>query len=294
MASPNHGLEKIQRWMQRVVTDVYGVEAGIGSPDARSEIDIAPADLERVVLPSVKRTSIQRLEVYANAYYARLLECLQNVFPVLTKTLGEELFHQFALHYLQRYPPTSYTLDRLADHFVQHLEETRPADDNAAHEGTPAWPDFIIDLARLEWHIDQVFDGPGLEERSPLTPARLRGINPDDWPQARLIVAPCLRLLSFRFPVNDFFSAVRSDEHSPLPQPRPQFVALTRRDYVVRRIELTQTQHDLLLALTGGTPVGEAIARAAAGVDDMEEFSVALGAWFQEWAAAWMFEDVAA
>jgi hypothetical protein len=57
---------------------------------------------------------MDRLAIYGTAYYARLLECLLEEFPVLVHALGEELFDAFAVGYLQKYPSRSYTLNDLA------------------------------------------------------------------------------------------------------------------------------------------------------------------------------------
>lgn len=284
--------------MQAVITHAGGVQAGIESEDAQREIDLCPASVESVVGRSQQRTAIERLEVYGNAYYARLLACLRELFPVLVHALGENVFDQFALDYLQHYPSRSYTLGRLADNFVAFLEETRPdwKEDEQAGDAAqaPDWPDFLIDLARLEWNIDQVFDGPGLEGQQRLSPSQLANIDPAVWPQARLVPAPCLRLLRFQYPVNDYFTAVRAGDDPSLPGAAPQWVALTRRDYIVRRVELSQRQFELLDRLCSGAAVEEAITRVADEIDDREldAFAQSLTAWFRTWAAADFFHRV--
>ena len=85
MTSPRHELRQlaqIQRWLQAVITHPDGVEAALSSSEARAEIDVPPEQIEEVVEPSKRRTSVERLEVYANAYYARLLECLHQHPPI--------------------------------------------------------------------------------------------------------------------------------------------------------------------------------------------------------------------
>src|ERR1700693_5287793 len=103
-------LAQIQRWLQAVITHPDGVEAGLASSEARDQIDVDPGRVEQVVDPSKRRTSIERLEVYANAYYARLLECLRDEFPALLHAVGEEVFDGLAFEYLPSYPSQSYTL----------------------------------------------------------------------------------------------------------------------------------------------------------------------------------------
>jgi hypothetical protein len=234
--------------------------------------------------------------IYANAYYARLLECLASFFPVLQKALGEEVFEGFAFEYLQHYPSKSYTLDRLGESFARFLEETRPEPEEGEEPGAVGWPDFLIDLTVFEWNLNQVFDGPGVEGKPLLTAERLQSFPAERFAEARLVPVPCLRLLAFRFPVNAYYTAARhagEGEEAPIPDPAPEYVALTRRDFVVRRFPLNAAQHALLEKILAGAPVGEAIAAAAeiSGLDD-EALGAELQAWFRLWVAEGFFQSI--
>lgn len=291
-------LNAVQRWFQAVITHPAGVDGGVASEDAQRIINMKRDELERIVTRSEKLSAAERLGVYANAYYARLLECLGESFPMLRRALGgDDVFNGFAFDYLQAYPSTSYTLDRLADNFPRFLAETRPdLDADGKPPSEPSWPDFLIDLAMLELAIGQVFDGPGAEGQATLDAESARSIPALRWPEARLVTVPCLRLLRFGHPVNAWYSAVRAaadDAELLPPDPSDEYVALTRRDYVVRRIPLTEPQYALLDALQRGQTVGNAIA-AATVVTDVTDGALAaqLMRWFTEWSAAQLFEKV--
>src|SRR5262245_29052096 len=131
--------------MQAVITHPAGVDAGLSAPEAQSHIVTSPSDVEEIIEPSRRQSSIERLEVYANAYYARLIECLQAEFPVFRQTVGDDLFAEFGVDYLGRYPSQSYTLGELSARFVSFLTDTKPTTQDAAD-----WSDFLIDLAHLE------------------------------------------------------------------------------------------------------------------------------------------------
>ena len=287
-----HRLEQIQRWMQSVITHADGIVAGIESDEAREEIDVETADVEDVISRSEALSSVDRLGVYGNAYFARLLECMRESFPSMVHALGEETFDEFAFGYLQAYPSTSYTLNHLADRFPRFLQETRP--DQESHEqGVINWPDFLIDLATLELAFEKVFDGPGVENEQLVDAERLSSITPEIWPEVRLRPVVCLQLLEFRFPVNAYFTAARKEEADDLPAPEPEYVALTRRNYVVRRFDLSQSQYALLTALGDGMTVDEAIGSAADCFDGtMEELAGQLRQWFQDWAAVGFFQAI--
>ena len=286
-------LDQIQRWLQAVIMHPEGVSAGIESQEARSEIDVTPDRIEEVVDPSKRRTSVERIEVYTNAYYARLLECLRDEFPALLHAVGEEVFDGLAFGYLQAYPSTSYTLSELSRHFAQFLEETRPTEDQAER---PSWPDFMIDLARLERTYSEVFDGPGAERLKLLGVDEIQAIPPEEWPSARLVPVPCLRLLALRYPVQEYATGVRKKEDPPFPDPEPTWLAVSRINYVVRRWVLSPMQYGLLQSLLSGMTVGDAIEKAALAASEsgqgLDNLAENLRDWFQEWSSAGFFQAI--
>jgi hypothetical protein len=287
----NQSLKNVQRWMQSVITHPVGVEAGLAAPAAQSHLEILPDAVEQIIEPSPRQSSVERLAVYANAYYARLIECLQTEFPIFHQTIGDDVFSGFAVEYLQHHPSQSYTLGELGKKFVDYLNETRPA----ASDSAANFSDFLIDLAQLERTISEVFDGPGCEKSTFLRPEDLLTISPDRWPQARLNTAPCLRLLALRFPLNDYFTARKNGLEASLPPRENSWIAITRRDYIVRRYPLSRAQFALLNQLQQGASVGEAIAAATEVYpDNLESLATAIQNWFRVWTAAPMFEKVLA
>ena len=291
-------ISRLQRWFQTVVTHTDGVDSGASSQEAQQLIQLRPGQLEKVVTRSRALTAAERLAIYANAYHTRLLECLGEVFPLLKRTLGDEAFEVFAFGYLQEYPPQSYTLNELGRSFPHYLEETRPQADSAetnppgacsSAEEADDWPEFLIDLARLEWTIYEVFDGPGVEGQPLLSADAFLNVPPERWADVQLDMVPCLQLLATRFPVNDYYTRLRQakdGESVPLPSAQASFVALTRRDYVVRRYNLSETEFELLRALQQGLLLGQGIEHALqASHDDFMQLAEDLKLWFRNWTA---------
>lgn len=285
-------LATLEQWMLSVISHPDGIEAGIACDEAREQIDMAPGHLDRIVARSQRLTSGERLQIYANAYYARLIECLREEFPTLVHVLDESTFDGFAFGYIQRFPPRSYTLADLGSRFPHYLEQTRPSD-ALRDDGRPSWPDFLIDLARVERTYSEVFDGPGAEGQNLLQVESLLEISPEAWPHARLIAAPCLRLLALAYPVHEYISAVRRGDGPTVPEPSPTYLAVTRRDYVVRRCQVTAAEYELLSALIAGRTVGEAIESVAGAIaGDWESLEASLQNSFQTWARATFFRAV--
>lgn len=277
-------LERVQRWMLSVITHPDGIDEGADADEARQWIDAGAGRLESVVTRSRKLSASERLAVYGNAYYARLLDCLGEVFPILLRTLGEDTFHGFAFGYLQSYPSKSYTLNHLGRRFPDYLRETRPQGGDSAD-----WADFLIDLAELEWAIYDVFDGPGLEDEEPMELPDFAAIPQEDWLTLRFRTAPCLRLLEFSYPVNAHYTAVRGSDdgmHLDFPERKPSFLALSRRNYIVRRYPLNEAQFLLLQSFSEGQSLGEALDRLLRfGAASSEMLETNLARWFRDWAA---------
>ena len=217
---------------------------------------------------------------------------MREEFPVLLHALGEEIFDGFAVGYLQRDPSRSYTLFKLSADFARFLTETCP---DLVEEGSDAadWPYFLIDLATLETSFNEVFDGPGSEKTGLLDAEQLRSIPPERLLDARLVCVPCLRLLTFRYPVHTYFTAVRRKEEVEFPTAAETRLAVTRRDYVVRHYELSRPAYELLTALLAGQTIGEAIQRAAeAAGPEIECLEANLRQWFHDWAAEGFFQTL--
>lgn len=282
------GLEAVQRWMQSVIVHVDGVAAGIESSAAQAAIRTAPAEIEQLICRSQAQTSLERLSVYSNAYWARLLEVLTGDYPALAHALGDDVFIGMGHAYLQEHPPHSYTLSELGQSFPEYLAHSRPPNEN--EDGSPDWADFLIDLARLERIYSEVFDGPGIEGQTTLQPADLNDVSPDEWLAMRLISAPCLRVASFRFPVHEYATAVRQQSNPDLPAAQPTSLAITRRDFVVRRVALESDEFEVLTDLIAGQGIGNALERSLATSNrTIDELAADVRRWFRNWSAAGYF-----
>lgn len=280
-------LDRVQRWFQAVMTHPLGVAAGSQSEEARRQVE---ASIDSVLTPSQRLSAADRLNVYSNAYYARLLECLQSDYPALRKALGDDIFNQFVLEYLQTYPSQSYTLSELGARFPRFLAETQPPQEPGS---AASWSEFLIDLARLERAYAEVFDGPGSEGQPTLRLDDLAAIPPDRWGDAVLDVGSGLRLESFRFPVHRYCSAVRKEIEADFPEPQPTYLAIYRHDFVVRRLEITPVQFALLDAIVRGVPLGAAVVNALESAATTHESDLQhLQDWFSEWTSLSFFRGV--
>jgi hypothetical protein len=282
-------LSRVQSWLQAVITHPAGIGAGVRGDVARQNFDLQVDELEKLIAPSSSLSSAERLAIYGRAYFARLTDCFRAEFPCLLYALGDELFTQFVSAYLQQYAPQSYTLHHLAKHFPEFLAESRP-DAAAPPEKRESWPDFIIDLATLERAFVEAYDGQGAEALPLLSPLQILGSGNRQFTRMRFMPIPCLKLLAFRYPVRAYFAAARENRKPLLPAPADSFLAISRKDYVVRFVDLSRAQYEILKALLANLPVGEAAIQAAQVTGlAQESLNLQMRDWLCQWANNGLF-----
>ncbi|MBL9083468.1 MAG: putative DNA-binding domain-containing protein, partial [Planctomycetales bacterium] len=97
-------LAQLQRWFQAVITHPGGVHEGAASAEGVAAL---VAEIGEVAEPSSRQSAEERMAVYAQAYWARLLECLREEFPIVRATAGEEAFDMLVVGYLATFPSRS-------------------------------------------------------------------------------------------------------------------------------------------------------------------------------------------
>ncbi len=233
-------LANVQQWMLGAIT--------------RSPSDTPLST--NVLLPSQRLSAEERLRVYQSAYLARLGECLRGEFPAVVAAVGDDTFNEFAVAYIERYPPGSYTLGELGRRFPEFLEELRPPKTDDA----PDFGDFLVDLARYERTIAEAFDAEGPETDCTPPEERMAVRDPAEFAAGRIEFYPCVRLLRCDFPVHEYRSAVRRDESPPLPEPGATHVLIARQEFIVRRWVIPAWQSAVLERLLSGETIAEALA----------------------------------
>lgn len=271
-------LNRLQRWMQEVVVHPGTVEEAIASQNADREI---PADrLSKIVRPSHSMTSAERVGVYHGMYLMRMEEALETDYPVIRYHIGDHQFCHLVRGYVERYPSTSYTLNRLGDHLPQFFLDQ------------PEWPQaaFLHDLARLELAMTEVFD----EVETPVLGAEeLESVPPEKWEDARLQPIAALRVLALKYAVVPHLKAYHDDTPTPNPRRRASWVVIYRRDFSVLRLELSRAEHDLLRDLVDGVPLGNALSTAAAAQKSARQ-QQKIFRWFRTWISEGLFSAIEA
>lgn len=267
-------LDALQRWFVSATTDPGGVFGEL-PPVERDE------QVARFVTAGPQLSPLDRLRIYNDGYFARLVECLSDDYPVLGYALGEEGFSSLARAFIEAYPSRSRSLNFYG----------RPLAAFCRARSEP-WAAFASDLGRLEWALVEVIHEPA---SGVLAPEDLASIPASSWQSARLLPSPALRLLSFDYPVNEFFQAVK-DERSPrLPERAHSSTAVYRQGLTLWRRSLEPRAATLLQALLSGEPLAAAVASLEARslcTDGGEELAQLLPQWLGAWVQSGFFSGV--
>ena len=138
-----------------------------------------------------------RVEIYANAYFHRILGVLSSDFPALRAALGPDLFHDLVTSYLlvepSRHPSIRYAGLHLADFLSNH----------EAISGLRGRAPWSGDLAAFEWARNDVFDAP---DRPVLEARELGSLSPEDFAALPLCLGPWVSFRSYDHPVDRLWS----------------------------------------------------------------------------------------
>ena len=245
----------------------------------------------RFIKPNDRLTSFERLEIYNRQYWFRVLSALSEDFPGLRAVIGDRPFDAMAKAYLVANPSRSFTLRDLGSRLESWLRKN------------PEWlgqnRQLALDIVRLEWADIEAFVGKA-------EPAlRLEDIPRKAGSNLKLTLQPYVKLLSFRYPVDDLLLEVRKEDEDTdfasnaiserrkrkrvraVAKLRPAqiFLAVHRVDYSVYFRRLAPEEFAILTALQRRKTLGSAVEFAFhKSAIAAEERALTVQTWFQTWA----------
>ena len=267
-------LGEIQRRIRHLIAAPSGVApalADAGDPEGR--------DLEGLVRGDARLSAVGRLEIYANAYFYRILEGLREDFPTLARALGEAWFNDLVAAYLVACPPRHPSLRFAGDRLAAFL-----SDDSAGDPFRSRFP-WAADLARLEWALLDAFDAP---DAATVDRESLAATPQNAWEGLVFRFQPPLQLLELDWPVRALRSALDREKGLDLDSlaRRAIRVVVWRADDRVFHRELDPDEASLLESALRGETFGNQCARLADRVGDDRAPGLAV-----EWIARWLADD---
>ena len=200
--------------------------------DAQSQPDSA---LQASLLGSPTLSVETGLQIYHNAYRARLLEVLREDFPAVLYWLGDEQFEQLACAYVKAHPSRHFSLRWLGERFAGFIEQHLQSEQTAA----------LVELARLEWSFTLAFDLPDGE---PLTLEQMAALAATEWPALQVQLLPCVHSLSLEYNSLALWQAAKATAAFPPSErlARPLHCLIWRQGLVSNYRSLSAAEADAL------------------------------------------------
>lgn len=287
-------LKHLQELLYRLIVAPSGVAEGLVH-----ETMLPVGGLAQLIASDDRMTPTERVEIYANGYFYRILDVLKEDFPATLAVVGADNFHNLATGYLIDYPPTEPSIHQAGKNFPLFI---------AAHPLRERWP-FLGDLALLERTTLESFHAA---DASALDIEAMRAIAPEDWPAIAMRLHPATRLVESAWRVDQVLrvvedassqsaDAIEDDEAPVEPNREDVTIVVWRRDARVfyRALETVEREALRLASADGGTTFAEicdAIATAASsdessthegevtiGTDGGEEVAATINRLFARW-----------
>jgi hypothetical protein len=156
-----------------------------------------------------------RMAVYRELFFNNVKGFLDSAFPVLSKTLGPDIWHARVADFFARHACHTPYFKEIPEEFIAYLQACP----------TPADPPWIHELAHYEWAELYLSVAPD---------ADLTGIDPTgDLLAGTPVLSPLAMVMAYQYPVHRIGPGVS-------PAPQPTFLAVARTpDDAVRFLELS-------------------------------------------------------
>src|SRR5260370_15296967 len=256
-------LPELQPLLYQLITTPEGAKR-IGN-ERRS----APGRIETLVRGDQRLSAIERVNIYADAYFYRLLDCLYDEFPATFAVVGSDNFAALVRDYLLACPPTEPSIFYAGRYLYGFLRN---------HPLAKRWP-FISELARLERAILDVFHAA---DTSTLSDEAMRAIPSQQWPAIKLKTHPAVAILRNEWRVADVLCAVESGRGWSQPAHQKTAGLGWRQDAQVNYRDLEDMETRALALLSEGASfaaICEAIAALATGSDQVPLIGRLLARW---------------
>jgi hypothetical protein len=260
------GLAGLEATLYDLITAPEGVAMRLG------ELGRTPEDLESVVKSSPTMSSVERLDVYANMYFYRILDVLRDEYSRVLAALGDATFHNLITAYLVACRPAHPSLReagaRLPGFVAKHgLAEGRP---------------WVGELAWLERVHLELFDGPDAEV---LTIEGLRARAPESLPSLLVRAIPCHAVLRNRFAIAGAWRALGARESVDRVPEVAETLLVWRQGIEVFHRVVDADEEPLLPMIRDGVPFDAVCERLLEQVSDervaIRAFEI-LGGWVRD------------
>ncbi|MGH7814413.1 MAG: HvfC/BufC family peptide modification chaperone [Candidatus Binataceae bacterium] len=260
-------LKELEQLLCRLIAAPNGVAEGLAA-----ERGLPSGGLEAIVRGDERLPAFERVSIYANMYFYRLLDVLKDDFPATLKAIGDANFHNLVTGYLLEYPPTEPSVHYCGRHLAAHLR---------GHPLREKFP-YLADLAALERALVESFQAA---DAAPLDAAAMRSIPAPDWPALRFAMHPAVAILTLDWRVSESVRAVENGSESGPVMRGPARTVVWRHNCRVFHRDLEPSEAGALDAASRGEPfarICEVVGADAGQSDRVAEASRLLNRWLAD------------
>lgn len=143
------GLIELQKWFADIITARMNRDDTIQAKTKNGNSMMQEA--AKYITASATLEPHERLEIYNQSYWWRLLEVLQDVYPLVVRLFGVDDFRQeLAIPYLLDHPSTHWDLNALGSTFTLWIEKNYHANDKM----------LVLNSAKIDWACQESFSAP--------------------------------------------------------------------------------------------------------------------------------------
>jgi hypothetical protein len=163
-----------------------------------------PSSIADAIADAPPLSVTDRLSIYRNAYRVRLIEALDDTYPVLHALLGDEVFVALGEEFVSAHPSVHRSIRWYGGELSELLSRCPPY----------AEQPILAEIALLEWTLAEVFDAADAE---PAPRAALSSIDASAWSELRFEFHPSLRRLHLQWNTAAVWQAMSHEEAPPDP-----------------------------------------------------------------------------
>jgi hypothetical protein len=227
--------------------------------DLQSHLLGEPSSIAAAIIDTPPLPVADRLGIYRNAYRVRLIEALDDTYPVLHALLGDEVFAALGEEFVAAHPSVHRSIRWYGSELSAFLTRCPPY----------AEQPILAELALLEWTLAEVFDAADAE---PTSRAALSAVDASAWNELQFRFHPSLRRLHLHWNTAAVWKAMSRDETPPDPEcaEHPVPWLLWRRDLQNYFRSMTADEAAALDRGLGGANFGEICEALAEWLPDEE------------------------
>jgi len=145
-----------------------------------------------------------RLGIYRDGYRVRLIEALDDTYPLLHVLKGDEVFVAMGEQFVAAHPSVHRSIRWYGRELADFLRQTPP------YAAEP----ILAELALLEWTLAEVFDAA---DAKPLARAAFSAVDPSAWSGLIFEFHPSLRRLALQWNTAAIWRELSNGEAPPHP-----------------------------------------------------------------------------